>query len=92
MTAETPKTLPAQLEKAVDGIKSTSEKILYILFYRQGRTPFPEFTFFYHTTKDPRVAMERGKKHCEVQNYKFVSVRPAIVDFDKADNFMLNES
>ena len=30
-------------------------------------------------------AIERGKKHCTVMNYRFIKVRPFIVDLDERE-------
>ena len=84
-------TLPTPTAPAPTGISNAAgEKILYMLYFRQGRNPHPQFSLFYHQSKDPKVAMQRAQRHCEVQGFKFVSVQPAIVDMDKQDNFMLN--
>jgi hypothetical protein len=88
--AETTPTVPAPVPPALPSNGSVDGKILYTLYFRHGRNPYPQFTFFYHSSKDPKVAMQRAQRHCEVQGFKFVSVQPAIVDMDKQDNFMLN--
>ena len=61
------------------------EKIPYILFYRQGNNPNPQFFMFYHHSHEIRKVVERIKKHCELMNLRFVNVRPFIVDLDEAE-------
>jgi hypothetical protein len=57
----------------------------YILFYRQGNNPNPQFFMFYHHSHEIRKVVERIKKHCELMNLRFVNVRPFIVDLDEAE-------
>jgi hypothetical protein len=67
-----------------------TDSIIYILYYRQGNNPHPQFCFFHHTSTDMKVISERAKRHCEVMNYRFVYVRAALVDLDRAENLLLN--
>ena len=62
-----------------------SSKVPYILFYRQGNNPNPQFFMFYHHSHEIRKVVERIKKHCELMNLRFVNVRPFIVDLDEAE-------
>jgi len=59
--------------------------IPYILFYRQGNNPHPQFFLFYHPSGEIRQVVDRIKKHCELMNYRFVNVRPFIVDLDAVE-------
>jgi hypothetical protein len=68
-----------------------SDKILYTLWYRQGSNPHPQFIFFPFPSRDIRTIVDRAKRHCEVMNYRFVSVKATIVDLDHAENFLLNK-
>lgn len=61
-------------------------KIIYVLYYRQGNNPHPQFLFFYHSSSDMKIIAERAKKHCDFMNFRFVYVRPAVVDLDKAEH------
>src|ERR1035437_5665139 len=61
------------------------EKIPYILFYRQGNNPNPQFFMFYHHSNEIRKVLERIKKHCELMNLRFVNVRPFVVDLDATE-------
>lgn len=81
------KTLPEQIAAKVG---QTEPKILYLLFYRQGNNPHPQFRFFYHQSKSMNVIAERAKRHCEVMSYRFVHVTPAIIDMDHAENCLTN--
>ncbi len=64
---------------------SQKDSVPYILFYRQAANPYPLFSVFYHPSHDIRVVVDRVKRHCELMSYRFVSVRPLIVDLDKAE-------
>ena len=66
-------------------------QILYSLYYRQGNNPHPQFTFFYLPATDMQKVTARAKRHCEVMNYRFVYVRPAIVDLDKEENLLFQK-
>jgi hypothetical protein len=59
--------------------------IPYILYYRQGSNPHPQFFIFFHKSDKIREVVDRIKKHCEMMNLRFVNVRPAIVDLDEAE-------
>ena len=72
-------------QKAQQAGKPNNQKIPYILFYRQGNNPNPQFFMFYHHSHEIRKVVERIKKHCELMNLRFVNVRPFIVDLDEAE-------
>ena len=72
-------------QQAQQASKSNNIKIPYILFYRQGNNPNPQFFMFYHHSREIRKVVERIKKHCELMNLRFVNVRPFIVDLDEAE-------
>ena len=59
----------------------------YILYYRQGSNPHPQFFIFFHKSPPGKIrdVVDRIKKHCELMNLRFVNVRPAIVDLDEAE-------
>lgn len=63
-----------------------SGKIPYLLFYRQGSNPHPQFFLFYHESHEIRKVVDRIKKHCEMMNLRFVNVRPFVVDLDEAES------
>lgn len=64
-------------------------KFLYTLYYRQSSNPFPNTVSFYHQSKDMKSVSERAKRHCEVMGYRFVYVKPAIIDLDKEENYLM---
>ena len=64
---------------------SVSVKLPYMLYYRQGNNPFPQFFVFHHESQDIRRVVERAKKHCELMNLRFVNVKPFVVDLDEAE-------
>jgi hypothetical protein len=74
------------IENTAQMLPALTGKILYILYYRQGANPHPQFLFFYHNSSDMKIIAERAKKHCDFMNFRFVYVRPAVVDLDKMEN------
>lgn len=83
-------------DAAVDTINNlisapaSAAKIPYVLYYRQGNNPYPQFFVFFHGSKDLRKVVDRSKRHCELMNYRFVSVKPLIVDFAEAEARQFN--
>ncbi len=75
---------PEQLD-ASPLFASRPKGIPYILFYRQGSNPHPQFFIFFHHSDKMREVVDRIKKHCEMMNLRFVNVRAAIVDLDEAE-------
>ena len=67
-------------------IAHNEKGIPYILFYRQGSNPHPQFFLFYHESADMRKVVERIKKHCELMNLRFVNVRRFVVDLEEVEN------
>ena len=63
----------------------TNDKIAYLLFYRQGSNPNPQFFCFYHPSDNMRVVVDRIKKHCELMNLRFVNVRKFVIDLNEAE-------
>ncbi len=63
----------------------SNNKTPYLLYYRQGSNPQPQFFVFYHESNEIRKVVERIKKHCELMNLRFVNVRPLIVDLDETE-------
>jgi hypothetical protein len=66
-------------------ISDKTPGIPYLLYYRQGNNPYPQFFMFYHASPDIRKVVERIKSHCEKMNLRFIHVRPFIVDLDEAE-------
>lgn len=77
-----------QLSKVIT--PANGDETTYVLYYRQGNNPHPQFLFFKHRSTDMKVISERAKRHCDCLNYRFVYVRPAYVDLDKAESILLN--
>ena len=61
------------------------ESVPYLLFYRQGNNPNPQFFLFYYPSHEIRKVVERIKKHCELMNLRFVNVRPFVVDLNASE-------
>jgi hypothetical protein len=70
-------------------VPPTVDSVLYTLYYRKGDNPHPQFLFCWLPTQDMKFVADRVKKHCEAMNYRFVYVRPTIVDLDKAEKSAL---
>lgn len=65
---------------------SKQTRIPYTLYYRQGSNPHSQFLVFNHSAvADIHSIVERAKRHCEIMNYRFVSVRPLVIDLDAAE-------
>lgn len=64
----------------------TPSETTYILYYRQGQNPHPQFFIFNHpASENMRAVVDRVKRHCELMNYRFVNVRPFLVDLAEAE-------
>jgi hypothetical protein len=57
----------------------------FTLYFRQGRNPHPQFTFFDYPSKDMKLVVERAKRFCEQMSYRFVNVQPSVIDLDKEE-------
>ena len=57
----------------------------FTLYYRQGRNPHPQFTFFDYPSKDMKLVVERAKRFCDQMSYRFVYVQPSVTDLDKEE-------
>ena len=66
------------------------EQHQYTLYYRQGNNPHPQQLTFMLNSPKLQDAVRRAQRHCEVMNYRFVSVKPTVVDLDREENFLLN--
>lgn len=65
--------LPKLPHKPVDITK------LWILWYRHSVNPHAQFKCF-EFDGDLRAAVVRCQKHCEVMGFRFIMVRPFVVD------------
>jgi hypothetical protein len=52
----------------------------YTLYYHYRASRPLEFIFIFEG--DLKKAVTRGRRHCEAMNYRFIKVRPTIVDLD----------
>ena len=55
---------------------------MFLLYFRQGQHPHPLFTFFFDSGPFNSI-VSRAKDFCETMNYRFVTVRPAITNFEE---------
>ncbi len=76
---------PAMIASATPNLPERKGETLYILYYRQGSNPHPQFLFFYHPSSDMKIIAERAKKHCDFMSFRFVYVRPAIVNLEASE-------
>lgn len=84
--------IKTRIADAEEGNKAaTTVRIQYTLYYRQGQNPHAQFLFFYFSSSDIRKVVDRIKRHCEVMNYRFVSVRPSFVDIDADEKRATNQ-
>lgn len=72
--------LPSPIVQTTSEIAEQIAPALYQLFHRQGSNPHTLIKYF-HLRGDLRQAIARGQKHCELMNYRFISVRHFISDF-----------
>jgi hypothetical protein len=64
---------------------NTTSAVSYILYYRQGNNPYPQFFVFNFPSTQIREVVERAKRHCELMQLRFVNVRPFVVDLDEVE-------
>jgi hypothetical protein len=57
----------------------------FTLYFRQGRNPHPQFTFFDYPSKDMKLVVERAKRFCDQMSYRFVNVQPSVIDLDREE-------
>lgn len=68
-------------------------KITYMLFFRHGQNPAPQFFCVEFPADWPITRIvQRCKDHCTVMNYRFVLVRPLLVDLAQAERTQNGES
>lgn len=67
----------------------TMTRTPFILIYkaRQATGTKP----FWMPSNDLKEAIDRGRKHCDVQRYKFIRVDPMFYDLDSEDKRRLEE-
>jgi hypothetical protein len=75
---------PSEVEKETH-TNSQNGPIRYILYFREGRNPHPQFVTFDHPSTDMKVVVERVKRFCDTMGQRFVSVSPMLVDLDKEE-------
>jgi hypothetical protein len=62
-------------------------KNIWILFYRHGVNPHCQKGFYHNG--DIYAANKRAKEHCDVMGYRFIFVRPLIVDIDEEEKIKM---
>jgi len=63
---------------------------LYIFYYRHGVNPGLQKIFFHKGTF--ATAKKRAEQHCGIMGYKFIWIRPFIVDLDVEEATQLSRS
>jgi len=79
-----------QLSTTTPQIQSAPRTSQFTLFFRVGANPYPQSVNF-NFSGTFRDAIVRAQKHCEIMNYRFVSVRPAIIDMDEVEKHHLGD-
>ena len=62
--------------------QSDDKKSMFMLYYRQGQNPHSQFTFFFASGSFNQI-VAAAKNFCETVNYRFVTVKPAIINFEE---------
>jgi hypothetical protein len=60
---------------------------LWTIHYRHGMNATLSKNFFYDG--DLNGAIARAQEHCKIMNYKYIFLRPLIVDIDKEEEYKL---
>ena len=68
--------------------KASVPRILYVIWYRQGNNPHPQFHMFFCEGTIQQV-VERSKIFCNNTNKRFVQVHPAIIDMNVEEKRVL---
>lgn len=55
---------------------------LFILYYRQGQNPHTVHTMFFGSGSFNQI-VSTAKNYCETMNMRFVTVKPAIINFEE---------
>jgi hypothetical protein len=64
-------------------IASYTGKDTYILTYRHGMNA--NLIKVFHHEGGLKSAIDRGRKHCQVMNYRFIFVCPTVCDLDEEE-------
>ncbi len=63
---------------------------LYVFYYRHGVNPGLSKIFYF--SGGFKEAKSRAEKHCGIMGYKFIWIRPFIVDLDAEESTQLSRS
>jgi len=64
----------------------------YIFTYRDGVQSLPIFSIVEASEEvSHRAVVEKAQKYCRQKNYRYVSVRPMILDLDEGNMFAKND-
>lgn len=79
--------LPSEIQidktgKGVEQIQAKEKQSMFILYFRQGQNPHTVFTFFFDSGPFNQI-VSRAKDFCETMNMRFVTVKPAITNFEE---------
>jgi len=73
-TAETPKTLKQEILTN-----------LYVMYYRHGMNP--QLNKVFRHNGDMASAVLRARKHCEIMGYRYIFLRPFIIDIESEEDY-----
>lgn len=69
------------------GTKIAHFSNLWVLYYRHGMNPL--LTKVFHLDGNLLDAVKRGRKHCELMNYKYHFTRPLVFDLEEEEAYRL---
>lgn len=72
------------MTKESPALPEVPKKGLFVLYYRSGNNPHPQFVFFEGGGTLQNV-IERARRFCESMSYRFVYCRPAIINLDEEE-------
>lgn len=84
-------TVTPKSDNSLESVLATKEKqSLFILYYRQGQNPHTVFKLFFGGGPFNQI-VSRAKNFCETMNYRFVTVTPAIINFEEEEKKLNRE-
>ena len=80
MTTPVTETTPRKIPTATELINS---KKVWTLYFRYGSVPFLHKNFIHDGNM--LDAINRARQHCIIMGYKFICVRPFLIDLDEQE-------
>ena len=60
---------------------------LYVMYYRHGMNA--NLTKGFYCSGDIAVAIQKARDHCKIMGYRYIFVRPLIVDIEAEESYKL---